>query len=189
MDFRRNEDYYWRRNWYAAGVGDGLYNGCMNIAFSNEGAEPVTRDDFKQFAKIDNPDEDSLIDDLIPVARLMCEQYCNTGIITRSIVADINNANGGYRLPYGPVTNTPTAVDADNNTLTLTYNMGAIYEPRGRMTVTYNAGYHSTVLPQLYRIAILQQMTWLFENRGDITRSVKISPEAQVTLNPLIRQK
>ncbi len=185
MDYRSNEDYYWRNRGYSADIGQGIYNGCTNVVFSDEGSEPVTLVDMLAWGKIDQNTDNSLISALITTARIMCEQYTNTSIITRTIVADINNANGGFILPYGPVTNTPTAVDWQNDAITLVWNFSQIQTPYGRMAVTYTAGF--VTVPEVYKTAIMQQVLYLYEHRGDNNQGM--SPLACTLLNPLIRQK
>ena len=185
MDYRSNEDYYWRNRGYSADIGQGIYNGCTNVVFSDEGSEPVTLVDMLAWGEVDQNTDDSLISALITTARIMCEQYTNTSIITRTIVADINNANGGFILPYGPVTNTPTAVDWQNDAITLVWNFRQIQTPYGRMAVTYTAGF--TAVPEVYKTAIMQQVLYLNEHRGDDKNGM--APLACTLLNPLIRQK
>lgn len=185
MDYSRNEDYYWRNQAYDADIARGLYNGTTNVVFSAEGSEPVTLNDVKEWGKIDTTADNSLITALITTSRLMCEQYTNTSLVTRTIVADINNVNGGFILPYGPVTNTPTAVDWQNEAITLVWNFSQIQTPYGRMAVTYEAGF--ATLPEVYRTAIMEQVLFLYEHRGE--ENAGMSPIARMILNPLIRQK
>jgi hypothetical protein len=185
MDYRSNEDYYWKSRGYSADIGRGLYNGTTNTVFSTEGSEPVTLADMLNWGKIDQNTDNALITALITTARIMCEQYTNTSLITRTIVSDINNANGGFILPYGPVTSTPTAVDWQGTALTLVWNFSQIQSPYGRMSVTYNAGF--SVVPEVYKTAIMQQVLYLYENRGDGKQDM--APLACTLLNPLIRQK
>ena len=185
MDYTRNEDYYWRNRWYNADSARGLYNGTTRVVFSGEGTEPVTLAEVLAWGKIDQNAENNLISALITTARLMCEHYTNTSMVTRTISADINNVNGGFILPYGPVTGTPTAVNWEGTALTLVYNFEQIQTPYGRMTVTYTAGF--TTVPEIYKTAIMQQVLYLYENRGDEKQGM--APLACTLLNPLIRQK
>lgn len=184
MDYTRNEDYYWRNRGYGADLSTGLYNGCTAVTFSVQGAQPVTTQNILDWGKIDQSLDNAIISALIDTATLMCEQYTNTSIRTRTIVADINNVNGGFILPYGPVTNTPTAVDWQNEQVTLVWNFSQIQTPYGRMTVTYTAGVADQ---SIYKTAIMQQVLYLYENRGD--DKVGMAPLACTLLNPLIRQK
>lgn len=185
MDYRSNEDQYWKNRAYSADLARGLYNGTTNVVFSAEGSEPVSLNDMKAWGKIDQSTDNSLITALITAARLMCEHYTNTSLVTRTIVADINNANGGFILPYGPVTNTPTAVDWEGDALTLVWNFSQIQTPYGRMSVTYEAGF--AAVPEVYKTAIMEQTLFLYEHRGE--ENAGMSPIAQKILNPLIRQK
>lgn len=157
-----------------------LYNSVLSLSFSNEGAEPVTLQEAKDWGKIDQDTDDTIITALIKAARQMCEKFTGVGFISRDIVAGINNSNGGFALPYGPVTGGPSAVDTDGNTLDLTYNLGQIEDPTGRMVVTYTAG-HST-LPEDLKTALKCQVLFLYQNRGE--GSEGLAPIAKMILEP-----
>lgn len=159
-----------------------LYNDVLGRpVFSSEGSEPLSLEDAKAWGKIDQDADDDIISSLITAARRICENYSGIGFITRTVVVNINNSNGGFKLPYGPVTNTPTAVDFIGDAIELTYNMGQIQWPFGNMTVTYNAGYSS--LPADLLTALKAQVLFLYENRGEGTTG--ISPVAKMILEPL----
>jgi hypothetical protein len=174
MDYNRNVDKY-------CATGYSHYNTVIGTVFSDEGSEPVDLDTAKIWCKIDNDDLDDVITALITAARRMCEQFSNIGFITRTVEAKINNANGGFDLPYGPVTNDPTAVDEYGNSIDLTMSLGQIESPYGRMVVTYEAG-HST-LPEELTTALKAQLLFLEQNRGE--GDVSLSPIARMILEPL----
>ena len=136
---------------------ENLYNSVLQVVSSGEGSEPITLQEAKDWGKIEQDTDDDIITALITAARRMCESYTGLGFITRSIVAGINNADGGFNLPYGPLITGPDAVDTDGNTVDLTYNLGQIEEPYGRMVVTYTAGYET--LPALGRGFPLNRLT------------------------------
>jgi len=71
--------------------------------------------------------------------------------------------------------------------LTLIYNFNQLQSPCCRMTVSYTGGY--STLPEQYKTAIMEQCLFLYENRGDIAMSEKLSPLVRTILNPLTRQK
>ncbi len=173
MDYFRNED-KWRPKPCS------LYNNVLSVSFSGEGSEPVDITEVKLWAKIENTEDDTIVTALITAARRVCEKFSGIGFISRTITANIENCNGGFNLPYGPVTNTPTAVDVDGNAVILTYQVGQIQEPFGKMIVTYTAG-HST-LPEDLKAALKAQITFMYENRGE--GSVGLSPIAKMILEP-----
>lgn len=177
MDFYKNVD---KQCWDEFAVA--LYNTVLQVSFDDDNTEPVSLDDAKLWCKIDDNDtDDDLLATLITSARIMCEQYSGVGFKSRMITASINNADGGFNLPYGPVTSTPTAVDIDNNVIDIMYNMGQIQRPIGPMVVSYTGGY--ATLPQNLITALKQQIIFMYENRGEGT--IALSPMASMILLPL----
>lgn len=173
MNYQTNEDK--RDNW-----GYGLYNTVLSVNTNDEGlTEPVTRAEAKLWAKIETSDDDDIVDALITAARQICEQFSGIGFIQREIVASIENNNGGFFLPYGPVEGDPEATDEYGNEVTPTYNMGQVQDPYGKLVVTYQGG-HET-LPQNLKTALKAQFLFLYENRGESG----IAPTAKTILEPL----
>ena len=158
----------------------GLYNSVLYLTLS-DGTEPVTLQQAKDWGKIENDEDDDIITALITAARRICENFSGIGFISREITAGINNSNGGFFLPYGPVTVAPTAVDDNADAIALDYNIGQIESPFGRMVVTYTAGY--AILPEDLMTALKAQFLFLYENRGEGTEA--ISPISKMILEPL----
>lgn len=179
MDYYKNADKQCNSN----GNG-GLYNSVLTVVFSDEVTEePVTTDQAKLWCKIelDYSEEDDVINALIKTARITCEQYVNLSLIKRTVTACINNANGNFYLPYGPVIGNPTGADNEGISIDVTFNNGLLKSPYGESAITYNAGYEE--LPENFKTALKQQILFLYENRGEgIT---EISPIAKTILTPL----
>jgi hypothetical protein len=173
MDFTRNIDKL------LFGTND-LYNSVLQIQVSNEGAEPVTLQEAKDWGKIEQTVDDSIVTALITAARRVCETFSGIGFIERDLVVGLNNSNGGMTLPFGPVTSTPTALDVYGNALTLTYELGQIMYPMCRMQISYSAGY--ATLPEDLKTALKCQFLYLYENRGE--SSELLSPIAKMILEP-----
>lgn len=174
MDFNRNIDKVWDE------PETDLYDGVTSLTLG-DGTEPVTLQEAKDWDKIDQDVDDDLITALITAARRMCEKFSGIGFISRTITASINNSNGGFQLPYGPVTVDPTATDENDNALEVRYKFGQILSPRGRMTVSYTAGY--ATLPEDLKTALKAQILFLYENRGESV--IAVSPIAKMILEPL----
>jgi hypothetical protein len=126
----------------------GLYNTVVSIEKTETGTEPVTVQEAKDWGKIEQDVDDDLIEELITAAREVCEDYTGLGFITRDIVATINNANGGFILPYGPVSGDVTVTDDEDAT------WGDL---RGEYEVSYTGGYEDGALPKKFKTAIKQQ--------------------------------
>lgn len=174
MDYYKNAD-------KVCGYSDyGLYNTVTKVVLG-EGDEPVTLQEAKDWAKIEQDTDDDIITALIKAARRMCESYSGIGFISRTVTAVINNANGGFQLPYGPVTVDPTAVDEYGNSLDIEYRLGAVVS-LGSMQVSYTAG-HAT-LPEDLKTALKSQFLFLYENRGESSVG-GITPIALMILQPL----
>ena len=159
-----------------------IYNAILNTVFSDEDlAEPVTLAEAKAWCRIDVADEDVLITDLITSARQACENYVNLSFVTRTIDAVIESPNGYIKLPYGPVKTLITVKDEDGATLTYKENYSGIkIFAVFKAFVKYEAGF--TILPIELKIALYNQILFMYENRGD---AQKISPATLAVLKPL----
>lgn len=168
---------------YTAGV---RYNAVLDVQFSLENTtEPVTVQEAKDWLRIDISDDDTLVGSLITAARIICEQYTNISFITRTVTATLHNTLGGISLPYGPV-NSITSVTERDTAITDYTMSGASFQRlvtvfEQEVTVVYTAGY--ATLPKNLKTAILNQIGFLYENRGDD----KLSDNAKVILNQVRR--
>ena len=183
MDFYRNAD-----KW-GYDVAPLSYN---QITDYQKGAvsESVTLNELKEYCKITNSSDDALLTALITAAREVCENYTNRSFGERSMVAWINNFNGGTFLPFGPVIEITKVEDLDGNEITDYKTQGShfvqIREPRMVLKVEYQAG---ETITDLFKTAIKAQALFMYENRGDAQLDTLqgTSPIAQVLLNPFKR--
>jgi hypothetical protein len=135
----------------------------------------------KNWCRIDIADDDALITELIKSARQACEQYVNLSLINRTVTALIHNGLGNFTLPYGPVAgDVITYTDIDDTALT-DYNHRDSYG--SDMTVVYLAGF--TVLPQKLKTAVLNQVAWMYSERGDERIAFGLSELSKLILNPM----
>jgi uncharacterized phiE125 gp8 family phage protein len=174
-------------NW--EGVG---YNSVVDIEFSLDPiTEPVTLVEAKDFCKIDIGTDDDLIISLITAARQMCEAYTGIGFVVHYAVAILNNVNGDIYIPYGPLLTVNQVTDEAGNILIYdsTYfiignQFKRLQSPRAKnITIDYTTGY--SVLPNILKTALLNQIYYLYDNRSIGTDDV--SPIAKNLLNPYRR--
>ena len=154
------------------------YNAVLSASFSEEGGEPVTLQEAKDWCRIDVTDDDTLITSLITAARIICENYANLSFIERTVTAKIKNGLGGIQLPYGPVISEVAFYDDEDVELTdYLLKDGDSNE----VTAIYNAGYEA--LPENLKTAILNQIAWMYENRGNAKIASSLTEEAKLILN------
>ena len=180
------------------------YNAAQTSFSDGTITEPVTKDEVKAYCKLSTGTaEDTLLDIFITAARKQCEAYSNISFIPRTVTAIITNFCGGIFLPYGPTGAITSVTDKDGTALTVdeTYTIqGTTWKQlltplQDGLTVVYAAGYANGSLPAELKLAILQQVFYLYENRGEISSVTRqgiptettLSPQAKATLHRLKR--
>jgi uncharacterized phiE125 gp8 family phage protein len=159
--------------------------------------EPVTLAEVKAYCKIDTgTTDDDILTELITTAREQCEDFTGISIIVRTVTTVLNNTCGNIYLPYCPLISLTSVTDQDGDTLVVDqdYKLSGtmfpqlVFPKQDRLTLVYNAGYG--IPPSRIKTAILQQVFYLYENRGEsavISRSgivaeLTLSPQAKATL-------
>lgn len=179
MDYYRNAD----KLEPVTGVS---YNQVLDVQRAAVGSEPVSLNDLKEWAKVDNSADDGILTALIIAAREMCEKYTGVNFVARTVTAHVNNFNGGVYLPYGPVGTITGLYDDDGGTIDYEVRgteFKAVTSPRTAFKAVYTGGYSTT--PEVFKTAIKAQALFLYENRGET--ELKMSPIAQALLYPYKR--
>lgn len=169
------------------------------------GPDAVTLAEVKDHLRITFDADDTYLAMLIKSARLAIEAFCGISLVPKDITAIIDN-NEGFELPYGPVVDvagidevieviedeviiTP-GVDAVPAIVPVVTNNGEVIEStfigstfrklltRGSgLTITYRAGY--VECPADLKLAILHEIAFQYENRGDVVNQERMSPIAK----------
>lgn len=180
-----------------------VLNNFFSIDPSSPGTPPVSLAEAKSHLVVDFTDDDTYITNLISQCIDAIEQYCAVAITPKTItlIADIVRE---FELPYGPVTTfTSASLKTDINTYTaMTANSAyevdsSLQFPRfipytcGRIKLIYTVGY-GTNLPNGLKLAILNEIAFRYENRGDGTnryaqQNVGVSEGSQALANPYRR--
>jgi uncharacterized phiE125 gp8 family phage protein len=175
---------------------NGIYNGDItrtpHAGSDEQPTEPVTVQEFKDWAKISVTDDDDLIEALLPASRLRCEQYLNMSLIPTTIEATILCQLGNYALPYGPITSITSLNETDEDATAITdYTvLGSSFKSLScqycnPLRIVYEAGYDEC--PNNIKKAILQDALYLYDNRGDEAIANNLAPMAIAILAPIRR--
>jgi uncharacterized phiE125 gp8 family phage protein len=136
--------------------------------------EPVTLAEAKLYCRITTSAEDTLITLMITQAREAIEVATGLSLIPKDITTYFSNVSGNFDIPFGPVDiATFDLFDMEQNALEITgTNLQLIGNqfpklvfPRYvNLKATYRAGY--TTIPKDLKLAILDQISYDYENRG-----------------------
>lgn len=157
---------------------------------SDESEEPVTSTEGKNWLKIDVADDDTIVEKLIKTARQQCEHYLNISLVPKTVTAILLNQLGDIRLPYGPIVELVSIKDLDDNVITDYKLIGDTFKwlctpTLDSVKVVYETGYED--LPEHFKTAILEQIAYLYENRGDEKLMEQLSPVVKTALKPYRR--
>jgi len=133
---------------------------------------PITVAQAQAFCRVENTSaqQDVLFALWVRAARTKIEQYTGLSLIPRSIVAVLSAPQGNMELPFGPVTSTPAFVDENAVDQVITVrglDFKFIVNPIDYTKATYTAGYADGECPEELQQAMLLQVGYWWENRGD----------------------
>lgn len=159
--------------------------------------EPITLQQAKDYMNITSDTQDTLITELIVAARQAIEKVTGLSLVPSEVVALIDNSKGNIELPLGPYVKDLAIENVDGDPVTDFELRGlqfkTLYEPTTDYLVcTYKAGYTATPvtdypdLPSDLLNAIKDQVSFLFENRGELN-SNSYSPKAWRTVKRYTR--
>ena len=134
--------------------------------------EPVSLDLAKQYCRILTGDaEDDLINLFIASARLAIERITGLSLVSKVAQVMMLPVQQGFEVPFGPVTSAITWVDENqtgSSIETIGFDFPKTSTPYSIVTTaTYTCGYTSDNVPKELKNAILFQVNYLYENRGD----------------------
>jgi len=159
--------------------------------------EPWTLAEVKSYLKIDDSNEDSMINTLIKGARMVAESYLNQGLITQTVTEKLDRlGDPTIYLSVSPVLAVSSFQYANSINTTATFaatdyvvdtfskparlNLGygktwpTLYGNINDVTITYTVGYgtESSAVPFQIRQAILLMVADTYENRQDYVRKL-----------------
>jgi hypothetical protein len=165
------------------------YNDTIEVQVTTDtasfAAEPVTLVEVKRHLNLlfdtagsyEFTDDDTYLTDLVSQCRESLEQWLNVGMASKIYKAILRNECGNIEIPFGPVTTLSSIKDVDGNTLT----SGTGYTLRGNqfkwieypcscyLEVNYTSGYTPTNIPKGLKRALLEEIAFRYNSRGDQT--------------------
>jgi hypothetical protein len=155
---------------------------------STTGSEIVSTSEFKDYARISNSADDTLIDIIIKQARIWCENYISRDIVAKNRTYYLDQTNGIFDIPFGPIASI-SSVTVDGTAVT-DYTMEGLDNetidldgPADKVKVTYiTSGLDDELLQQ----AIKQFAVTLYDNRHDFVEGKSgdmVPTETKVILN------
>lgn len=134
---------------------------------------PITVAQAKSFCRVENTTtaQDQQFAMWVMAARTKIENYTGLSLIPRNIVAVLSVPQGQMELPFGPVTGAVSFVSQQGVAQTITtygLNFPSIQYPVCYTKVTYTAGYADGECPEELQTAMLMQIAFWNENRGDV---------------------
>lgn len=162
--------------------------------------EPITLAQAKAQCRVDFTDDDTMITALITQARRIIENWCCISIVPKNWSCGLDLINA-VEIPYGPnVSNVVITDNLGNVVDTSMYKVQPIQYPKllplgfwyYDATMTWTAGYANGTVDQDLILGILQQISFLYENRGDDKdqrRGVNpgVAEYARITVEPYRR--
>tara|TARA_R110002020_G_scaffold155076_1_gene335888 strand:- start:596 stop:1108 length:513 start_codon:yes stop_codon:yes gene_type:complete len=142
------------------------------------GSELLTTQNVKDFVRIDTTADDTLISEMITQARIWSENYISRDIVAKNRSYYLDETNGIFDLPFGPVASisqitikgTATTdfeiLGLDNETIELDQG------PAERVLITYvTTGINNSLIKQ----AMLQLISTYYDNRADFVTGVNLN--------------
>lgn len=155
--------------------------------------EPVSVALAKQYCRaLTGTAEDDLFALFIVSARNAIEKFTGLSLVGKVCQAIILAPQEGFEMPFGPVTSPVTFVDQDANSSSLEvigFDFPKTKFPYNIITTgTYTCGYTNSNLPSQLKTAILFQINFLYENRGDNSDTGVLCKAARIICQSYTRQ-
>ena len=133
--------------------------------------EPVTLAEAKLYCRVTNTADDAQIQTMITQAREAIEKATGLSLIPKTAIVWFTNYDGNFYLPFGPINSFTSLIDNNGDTVVAAdYSLVGGKFPQMQfplwhnLKATYTCGY--TTIPKDLKIAILDQVSYDYENRG-----------------------
>lgn len=172
------------------------YSYIMDMTSEDSGAvtEPVTLAEAKTYIRVSGSSEDDLITAMITRARQSIERATGLAIVDKDVTVWFSNENGSLQIPVGPYQSDFKLYnnETDDEILAADYTLiggqfPVLKRPElSNLRMEYVAGY--ATVPEALKGAILDQVNYIYENRGANIDSLGFAPKVATTVLQWTRQ-
>ena len=148
----------------------------------NDGAEPISLATAKDWLRVTTEDDDTIITDLITVARKRIEAFSLRSLVAKSIVLT-GYLQNPFLLPYSPISNISAVKYLDGQIVDTGVNDWDTLDPDEYQVIGYNDKHFRPQFAGTYEITytttanadaglktdLKRVLLWMYENRGDDT--------------------
>lgn len=158
----------------------------LEKSFSGSITEPVTYQEMKDYLRLSNDLEQSMIEDMITGAREFAEEYCNRAFVAKTVtqyVSELEDDQTEFDLVISPVDSVTSVarVDDEGNETALTLNSGYWLSGDKFLTVRFTQTFSTGVVssssykvvyvtdadcPTAVKRAIIEIAAEMFQNRS-----------------------
>lgn len=150
-----------------------------------DGAEPISLATAKDWLRVTTEDDDTIITDLITVARKRIEAYTLRSMVSKSITLT-GYVDYNFMLPYAPISAVSAVKYLDGQTVDTGVNEWETLDADEYQVIGYNDKQFRPHFPATYEITyttsansdaglktdLKRVLLWLYENRGDDSDSI-----------------
>lgn len=145
--------------------------------------EPITIDMAKLYCRVSTGTiEDQLFAIFITAARMAIEKFAGISLVPKTATVFIYNYCGLFKVPFGPVVSPITITDEYGNNVDAIITGDMFPEIKQAMSspvqLNYMCGYGE--IPAELKVAILDQINFMYENRGDTSDAIPLCQKAQL---------
>lgn len=144
----------------------------------------VTTQDAKEYCRVDFNDDDSFFDQLIASSRQRMERYCCRVFLRADCVAYYEQQGCGDRITLSYSDNILLNAEGKYND----YLVGESYISTcdKEVKLEYKAGYAAESMPAWMKQAVLMDVAYRYENRGDMAANSGINGEVKSFVAPFV---
>lgn len=150
-----------------------------------DGAEPISLATAKDWLRVTTEDDDTIITDLITVARKRIEAYTLRSMVSKSITLT-GYVDHNFMLPYAPISAVSAVKYLDGQTVDTGVNEWETLDADEYQVIGYNDKQFRPHFAATYEITyttsansdaglktdLKRVLLWLYENRGDDSDSI-----------------